>query len=472
MKITHLRSGLSLRSALPLIALGGLVVGCANGSSASTHQGSSSAGNNAPAVAATPAAASHLGDVQAPTIYARPALDVPRQMVTMTMPVNPNDVIDLDEGKTSPVTTTDGMRFVGAGHPAPAAQSFPVDSTDGESYLFLGPQVTDSAQIDAVLAGITVLDPTGKKVNVRADKGMATPAGGLRPMSMVSLHGLPTGNYSIKLDATAQKAGVALDFRQPASKIALTMQPSTYEHLFGNVDGVEVNLAEGGVPINGATVTATLIDESLKVVRPLTFVDRGQGRFTLAVDGAVLSDLDKVGAYLIDIQATGTAPSGASFHRSGRTGFHFGVPTAKISGVGAAKTVTAADGLIDAVTVDVAFESKSLDRLELSAMLTSVDAAGKEHPVAVAFAGDAFDPGVHTVTLRFDAGLIRATHLAGSYRLRNLKIFSIGTNTLFQRQAETSVAPLPSVSIGQLRPLANITPGVQQLIDEGVLYRE
>lgn len=420
--------------------------------------------------AANLGAGSHLGDVTPATLHPRPNLELPAGRVTLSQPLPPNGPVTGEETIPAYVATTDALAISASG--ATADLRMPVDSTQGAATLFLGPLSSDPAEINAALRDIKVLDPTGNLINLRAGKWNVAPTDA-KPMTMVSLAGLPPGGYTFKLGANAAKTGVAFDVRQPGSSIVMRMKPSTYEHLLGSdTDVVELNLAEGTAPVAGAVIRATLLDPELKPVRPLTFKEQQPGHYAAQLDASALNGTDKIGAYLVDIHAEGTTATGAKFLRSGRTGFHFGIPTARIESATPMRTIKNGSGQIEAFEFDVTLESSARDRLELSATLAQKGADGKEHPVMIAFAGDAWDAGRHTVTLRFDAGNARLTRLEGVYELRNLKLFSLGTNTLFQRIGVVSSINTGPVKLSELAKLQQIPPGVQQLIDDGVLFKD
>ncbi len=452
------------------IALG--AIGCMAGEESKPAPPTVGSANDG-AKANTPSSASIVakaGDISPSTLHAGPTVVAVKTLVTVSMPL-PIGTPLVDPGEIPAlVASTDALKIAQKGIANPT-QMLPIDAPEGEAMLFLGPQLEDPGQIEAALSGIKVFDPSGKLINVRAPK-MTFGGDHPKPMSAIPLAQHGAGMYTIKLDPVAIKAGVALDVHMPSSTIVMQMKPSTYEHLLGNEDVVDMYLADAGSGITGADVVGTLLDPELKPVKPLSFKDLGQGHYQAKLDNSTFSATDTIGAYLVDIKATGKTASGRDFLRSGRTGFHYGIPTARISSIGEMRTLKDASGLIEAFEIDVKLDNSTLDRLELSATLAAKGADGAEHPVVVAFAGDAFDPGSHVVTLRFDAGNARATHITGPYEIRNLKIFSLGTNTLFQRIATVASSGFIVPSLATLKPLAVIPPGLEQLIDDGKLFKE
>jgi hypothetical protein len=81
------------------------------------------------------------------------------------------------------------------------------------------------------------------------------------------------------------------------------------------------------------------------------------------------------------------------------------------------------------------------------------------------------EPGTHVVTLRFDAGLIRLTRMEGPFELRNLELYSLGTNTLFQRSGYGMDVRTDALRVEQMTQLAELPPAVEGMMDEGLLER-
>ncbi|MGZ3424277.1 MAG: DUF4785 family immunoglobulin-like domain-containing protein [Polyangiales bacterium] len=413
----------------------------------------------------------HPGDVYPAALQPRANLVMPPGLVTVSQPLPPGGSVTGEETTPAAVASTDALKIASKGT-TELTQTIPVDSTQGEAVLFLSPQVDSPTEISKVLQGITVLDPAGKVINIRESKHF-TASADMAPMTMVSLANKPIGTYTFKLSEYAAKSGVALDVRQPGSSIVMRMRPSTYEHLLGSdADTVDLSLGAGTDTISGATINATLLDPELKPVRPIAFKEVRPGFYQAKLDAGALNAADKIGAYLVDIKAEGTTPTGVKFLRTGRTGFHFGVPTARIVDVSSTRMLKDAAGLVNAFEIDVTLESSATDRLELSATLAAKSPDGKERPVMIAFTGDTWEAGKRTVTLRFDAGNAKLTHVEGAYEIRNLKLFSLGTNTLFQRIGVVPTLKFAPVTMAQIAPLKVISPGVQQLIDEGTLFKD
>ena len=314
-----------------------------------------------PAPAGAPTMGVHPSDVTAHTLYPHAGLDVQRQLVQLSNALPPSDV--LGAGLDVPETShTDILKI--APKAVAGVYKVPVDTVDGEAYLFLGPQTDDPAAMDAALRDVVVVDPNGVVVNQRVSKGPQHDSTQDLAMSAIPLAGHPVGTYTVQFKSGAPKVGLAIEARLAATNIVMKLKPSTLEHLLGNQSFVDATLMEGAAPVTGAHVVADLVDgETGDAVAPIAFTEIGGGVYRAAID-SVLNGSSKIAPYLTDVRADGTTPSGAAFFRHGRTGFHYGIPSARLNGVLGQRTITDATGLITAFEVDVALQSASLDRLE------------------------------------------------------------------------------------------------------------
>lgn len=445
-------------TAIILIGALGLLAGC------STVAEPTPSTTNTPAVApAAPQAAP--GDITPTTVHALPSKNVVKDLVTVSRPLTPVDTIRFDPDKLTTVHT-DATHIVQS-QPATSVQ-LPIDNTDGEAYLFLSAHSDDPVAIDAALRAVKVFDAEGVQLNVRAPKrGVDDP----KPMSAISLAGKKPGLYTIKLDTVAAKTGFALDARLASSPLKMELTPSAAQHLLGNDASIDVFLADSGSSIPGARVTGQLELPDGALGPTLTFADIGGGKYRANLTTALGLE-HPTGAYTIRVRSEGTTADGRPFLRTGHTGIHYGIPSARIADVGATRVVTDGAGNIAAFEVDVKLESASLDRLEVSAMLTAIGADGAEHGVAEAFVGQGFEAGMHTFTLRFDAGHARLTKLEGTYIVRNLKVFSLATNATFHKMGFAANKSFPGVQRMRLAPLAKLNPAIEQLVSEGVLFAD
>lgn len=407
-----------------------LFAGCAQG----TPSEPSPSTKTAVAPPASPGSFSPVGvvagDITPSTLHVRDAIAIDDRLVNYSAPANPAERI-ADEGVTEYLTSTDATK-IAAGSPSDQTVLLAIDNTEGESSLYLTPQAQGEASIDQALRGIEVYDAKGKRINVRAPKAGLETAASQKPMAVIPLAGHDPGMYTIKIKGAPAATGVALDARLPSSHVVMKMKPSSYELLLGNETTLEIVLNDGDKPIVGARVSSNLLFPDLSPGQAIAFSEVGNGVYRATV-GKEFNKGMPIGAYLADIRAEGMLESGVPFMRHGRTGFHFGVPTAKIADIGTLKPVNDGDGKVKSFDIDVALDVKSFDRLELAGTLAALGADGKEHPVAYAWAGQGLGDGKKTLTLSFDAGYVKLTHLEGPYVLRNLKLFSLGTNTLFMR---------------------------------------
>jgi hypothetical protein len=384
---------------------------------------------------------------------------------TLSLPGAPNGQI-VFEPAAEMVHTTDMLRIVQPGS-QPDTLHLPVDSTDGEAYLYLGVHATDPQVVDKALRGVHVFDPNGVQLNVRAPVENADKSSGGTPMSTISLNGLPVGDYTVVLDAVAAKAGLTVDVRQPRTAIVMHILPSTSRHLLGNDSSITTSLVQGGAPVTGAHVTGWLTLPNRSDGPALTFREVGGGKYVAALD--VLGPSDPTAMYTVHVHAEGTGAAGAPFVRSGLTAVHFGIPTGRIASVGATRVLTEAAGKVTAFEVDVAVESAAVDRFEVHGVLAATGRDGNEHPVAHAYTNVGLDAGTHTVTLHFDAGHVRLSGLDGALSLRHLTLYSTESRTLMQRIGYGQGAVFPVVARANLRPLDRLTPAIAEAVRAGEL---
>jgi hypothetical protein len=449
-------------NALLLIAAVGLLAGCSN------NPEPTSTATQTPSAPAFHTLGAAPTDITATMLHARAGLTVSRLTVGVSQALPP---VDLLAAGQAPVATVHTQTFQIAPQGTTGKLTIPIDSTDGEAYLFLTPQTTTTEATEAALRDVIVLDPNGVRVNLRAAK-FEHGEDDLAAMSTIPLAGHPAGIYTVQFKSGMAQSGIALEAHVPSSKIVMTLLPSTLEHLLGNQSYVDATLTENGKPIAGAHVTSRLIDgENLADVTPVVFTEVGNGVYRAPIH-TLLTDSNKVGAYLADVVAEGAAPSGAAFQRHGRTGFHYGIPTARILGVVGQHTLTNATGQITGFDVDVNVESASLDRLEISGKLTVQGDDGQERPIAIAHYGTAFEAGQQIVTLHFDAGNVRLTGAEGNFYVRDIQMYSLGTNTLFHRDLAASNHVFPSIARANLMKLQTLSPAQEQLVNEGALRND
>jgi hypothetical protein len=448
---------------LLLVASLGLVAGCSNNTPQEPVAGPQRSPGSTTAVVAVKRSPT---DVTPSRIFQRPSLPVVRDLVQVSTAVSPVDKISAETDAIADVKSSDVFKLIPEGT-TETTHTIQVDSTDGEAHLFLLPRSADAAAIKTALKGIEVFDPDGVRVNARAPK-IGMPADDEHPMSALPLAGHPAGTYTVKMiSAAAKKTGLALDVRQPASKLVMTLSPSATQQLLGSDGHVDIKLEDQGSPVTGATLEARLSLPDGKQGPTVNVEDLGGGLYRARVLEPLSAD-HPAGAYMLDVKAAGKTASGRSFARTGQAGFHYGVPSARIANVSEPRSILNDQGQVDAFEIEVDVESASLDRLELSATLAAKAPDGEEHPVAVAHVGAGLDAGSHKLTLRFDAGHAKLTRLDGTYLVRNVKLFSLGTNTLFHRVA-FHPGQIQGIRRDALAAPKQITPAMQQMIDDGVL---
>jgi hypothetical protein len=184
-----------------------------------------------------------------------------------------------------------------------------------------------------------------------------------------------------------------------------------------------------------------------------------------AMVSRVMNERDEPGAWVVEVRAVGSA-GGQAFDRLAQTSFGFAVPTARIDQVGRARLVRDGAGKVAALEVDVVLQSEALDRYEVTGTLVATDPKGVERPVAEAQVTDQLGAGTHTLTLRFEAGHAGLSKLDGSYALRGLQLYSLGTNTLYHRLSGGLGIRFPAVRVSELAE-AKVTPAIENLLREG-----
>ncbi|HZI09858.1 MAG TPA: hypothetical protein VE153_05645, partial [Myxococcus sp.] len=328
-------------------------------------------------------------------------------------------------------------------HVAPGSAAtqveLPVDTPD-EAWVMVIPKGNDAKVGEEALRDVTMLDPKGRRADLKASRAGQAQLGiteermkadGVsRPISMMRLDKeMGRGLYKVQVGRKAAQVGVAIEVRVPASSIELALTSSAMQ-LFPGDDGfVTVGLASD-VKVDHVRYEAVLYTPRFEKDRvvPVAKVG-GEHR---AMVSRVMSERDEPGAWVLEVRAVGSA-GGQSFDRLAQTSFGFAVPTARIDQVGRARLVRDGAGKVAALEVDVVLQSEALDRYEVTGTLVATDPKGVERPVAEAQVTDQLGAGTHMLTLRFEAGHAGLSRLDGSYALRGLQLYSLGTNTLYHR---------------------------------------
>ncbi len=398
------------------------------------------------------------GDVVPVTLHvlARPA-DVPTELARAVIPMSPRDPVITPVPGGERAVSKSGLVIVPAGSSAQTL-TLPIDSTAGEAMLLL---IGRSGPSKALLTDIEVRSPDGKVINRRHPKAGRE----LAPMDSISLAGLPTGLYTIRIGNLAAQAGLSIATALPAADVELEVAGSEAVHFPGQATSIDVMLRDGAGVVTGASVRGHLVTPSGTDGASLVFSEAGGGRYTASLSQALLP-ADKDGMYNVRVYATGVGTAG-KFTRQADTAVRFVVPTARMLGTGVPRTITDASGQVEAFEVDVRVQVASPDRYELSGILVGSNADAVVRPVGGAQTAELLEAGTHTMTLRFDAGLVKLSKVAGNLELRNLNLFSQGRNALQQRLAGGMRVRIAAVPADRLASLKTISPALDQMIEDG-----
>lgn len=341
-----------------------------------------------------------------------------------------------------------------------------IDTPDGAS-VYVGSKTSDPAAIDGVTKDVQFVAPDLKtRVDVRVEKA----AQGLKktadkPMTAFTLDNKAVkGEFVFRYGSAAAKSGVSVEVQMPNSPIAMEITPSTGQMLLGENANVSVKLTNAGRAVVGAKLECELVRPDGSKGAAVPWREVGDGVYEALVSN-VLGLSDAIGAYNINVRATG-ASEGLKFDRFGYTAMGFAIPTARIDAAGLPRTVGEANA-ITGFEADVNVEAASGDRYEVSATLVATSADGTERPVAETQTTMTLGEGKHKVTLRFDAGHIALTKLDGTYSLRNLRLYSLGTNALYHRLGRGLDVKFPAVRVADLMPLREVTPAIEQMMQDG-----
>jgi len=419
--------------------------------------------NSSPA----PAPANTGGSFAPHATFQAPPRPVTRGLVQVSTPQSPREAfvprIDVPEA-----IEQDAVLHVPAG--SPGKYVLPLDAVSADSYMYLLVATQSQDEMDAALADIVVTSPTGEVIN----EPSATPPGVTaaqtpKPLPSIRLTGKPAGDYVIQVGPTAAKYELTVKAQQPTSQLTLTAKPSTPELLLGNDAAVDVTLVDGSTPVQGAHVVGQLVDPQIHKTIDLSFAPIGRGTYRATNLGTAFTQAAASGVWHVFVQADGKGASGQSFRRSAQTGFDFVVPTAQIVDSSTMRVVKDASGRTTGFEVDVTVESKATDRYEVSALLTTTGADGREHPLVRAQTADVIDPGTSKLTLHFDAGYAQLAGLDGDYLVRDLMLYSQGVSAPMQRAVAGNGLRFPGVRVVDLAPPAEMPPRIFEMQRNGLL---
>ena len=411
------------------------------------------------------------GDVVPSGLFARPVREgTGPGLVSVSNPTSPKAPL---EAPLAPETRRSRATLF---HVAPGSAAtrltLPIDMPD-DAWVMVIPKGSSVSAGESALRDVKLVDPRGQRVDKRAERsaqdelGMdperMKASGVTRPISMMRLsRDMGAGSYQLQVGAQAASVGVAIEVRLPGSPVELALTPSAMQFFPGEAATVRVGLASDAA-LEGVRYEAWLYNPRFERTRQVP-VEQVGGEVRARV-ADVLNERDESGTWGLEVRATGTS-GGRAFDRLAQTAFGFAVPTARIASAGRPRLVRGADGKVTAFELDVEVESQSLDRYEVSGALVATDARGVERPVAQAQVTDQLAAGSHTLTLRFDAGHVGLSRLDGSYALRDLQLFSLGTNTLYHRLGRGLELSMPAVRVGELAA-AEMTPALQNMVEAG-----
>jgi hypothetical protein len=345
-----------------------------------------------------------------------------------------------------------------------------IDAPD-EAWVMLIPKGDSAKAGEEALRDIVVFDSQGRRADKRAVRAGQTAMGvdseklkGItQPISLLRLdREMGRGQYRVQVGAKAAALGLAIEVRQPSSPIELSLTASGMQ-LFPGDDGYVTVGLPSDVQVDHVRYEASLYNPRFEKVRVVPVVKVGNEYRALV--SRAMNEKDEPGAWVLEVRAVG-ASGGQAFDRLGQTAFGFAVPTARIASVGRERLVRDASGKVAALEVDVVVESQSVDRYEVTGALVATDPKGVERPVAEAQVTDQLGAGTHTLTLRFEAGHAGLSKLDGSYALRGLRLFSLGTNTLYHRLAKGLEVRFPAVRVSELAA-PELNPGIESMVREG-----
>lgn len=410
------------------------------------------------------------GDVAPGRLFARDAREgIGPGLVSVSNPASPQPLA----APLAPETRRSKSTLL---HVAPGSAAtqllLPITSPE-DAWVMVIPKGSDATAGEDALRDVAMFDARGVRADVRAARDASAQLGAdedrlraegiSKPIAMLRLsRDMGRGLYKLQVGARAAKVGLAVEIREPSSSIELAITPSTLQ-LSPDAEGYVAASLQSDVPLERVRVEATLYTPSYERDRTVPVVKVGQEY--RAMVSRVLTDRDAPGTWMVEVHATGTA-GGQTFDRLEQTAFGFVVPTARIASVGSERLVRNQSGRVTALEVDVVVESQGLDRYEVTGTLVATDGKGVERTVAEAQVTDQLRAGSHVLTLRFDAGHAGLSRLGGTYALRGLQLYSLGTNTLYHRLTRGLEVRFPAVRVDELAA-PEVTPAIETMMREG-----
>ncbi|HEX8439057.1 hypothetical protein [Archangium sp.] len=411
------------------------------------------------------------GDVAPGRLYSRDATEgIGPGRVSVSNPASPKQPL---AAPLAPETRRSKSTVLHVAPRSAATQlELPIDAPD-EAWVMIIPKGNDAKAGEDALRDVALFDAKGVRADRRAtrdaqnqmgvDPARLKAEGILKPIAMLRLNReMGRGKYKVQIGAKAAALGVAIEIRVPSSTIELSLTSSAMQ-LFPGDDGYVTVGLQSEAPVDHVRYEASLYNPRFERERTVPVVKVGN-EYRAMVSRA-MNEKDETGAWVLEVRAVGSA-GGQDFDRLGQTAFGFAVPTARIASVGKERLVREPGGKVTALEVDVVLDSQALDRYEVTGTLVATDAKGVERPVAEAQVTDQFAAGTHTLTLRFEAGHAGLSKLDGSYALRGLQLYSLGTNTLYHRLAKGLDLRFPAVRASELAA-AEVTPAIESMVRAG-----
>jgi hypothetical protein len=410
------------------------------------------------------------GDVAPGRLFARDAREgVGPGLVSVSNPTSPQPLA----APLAPETRRSKSTLLHVAPGSAATQlTLPITAPE-DAWVMVIPKGSDAQVGEDALRDVAMFDPRGLRADVRASRDASAQLGAdadrlkaegiSKPISMMRLNrDMGRGLYKLQVGPKAAKVGVAVEIREPSSSTELAITPSALQ-LSPDAEGYVTVGLDSDVPLERVRVEATLYTPRYERDRTVPVVK--VGKEYRAMVSRVMTDRDEPGTWMVEVHATGTA-GGQPFDRLEQTAFGFVVPTARIASVGRERLVRDGSGRVLAFEVDVVVESQGLDRYEVTGTLVAADGKGVERAVAEAQVTDQLGAGSHVLTLRFDAGHAGLAKLGGTYALRGLQLYSLGTNTLYHRLNRGHEVRFPAVRVEELAA-PQMTPALETMLREG-----
>jgi len=237
------------------------------------------------------------------------------------------------------------------------------------------------------------------------------------------------------------------------STIAI-IPPAAATYQPGTTAPISITLADAGISIAGATITATA---SLSGTAPVTITLTNAGQGVYSGDFGVLAT---PGEYTINLVATGT-DKGAPFALTGLAFFTVATGNASFAGAYAEGATPGDFGLYSSLIITPAIQVNAAGTYSLHGTLT--DAAGDVIGTAGVTAGLSAGAS-QSLALSFDGKTVGATGKDGPYQLRDLTLTDDSSGSvLTDDEVPLAYTTAPYVAAQFARPLIQILPGTQDM---------